>query len=82
MATPSGQSVKQDIEKRYLQRTAKTREHLETAKKYLPGGDTRSAAYYGPYPVLLVVGAAIWLTRSTIPRINPDCRRLRAGLQE
>jgi glutamate-1-semialdehyde 2,1-aminomutase len=62
MATQSGQNVKRDIERRYLQRTAKTREHLETAKKYLPGGDTRSAAYYGPYPVFMEKGQGCYLT--------------------
>ena len=62
MATRSGQSVKQDIERRYLQRTAKTRENLETAKKYLPGGDTRSAAYYDPYPVFMEKGQGCYLT--------------------
>ena len=62
MATQSGENVKRDIERRYLQRTAKTREHLETAKKYLPGGDTRSAAYYGPYPVFMEKGQGCYLT--------------------
>ncbi len=56
MATRSGASVKQDVSKRYFERTAKTREHLEAAKKYLPGGDTRSAGYYGPYPVFIERG--------------------------
>jgi len=56
VAARSGATVKQDISKRYFERTAKTREHLEAAKKYLPGGDTRSAAYYGPYPVFMEKG--------------------------
>jgi len=56
MATRSGESVKQDIARRYFERTAKTREHLEAAKKYLPGGDTRSAAYYAPYPIFMERG--------------------------
>jgi len=56
MAARSGASVKQDVSKRYFERTAKTREHLEAAKKYLPGGDTRSAGYYGPYPVFIERG--------------------------
>jgi 4-aminobutyrate aminotransferase-like enzyme len=37
MAAQSGESVKQDIARRYSERTTKTREHLEAAKKYLPG---------------------------------------------
>jgi glutamate-1-semialdehyde 2,1-aminomutase len=56
MAAQSGESVKQDIARRYSERTTKTREHLEAAKKYLPGGDTRSAAYYGPYPIFMERG--------------------------
>ena len=56
MAARSGASVKQEVSKRYFERTAKTREHLEAAKKYLPGGDTRSAGYYGPYPVFIERG--------------------------
>jgi glutamate-1-semialdehyde 2,1-aminomutase len=56
MAARSGESVKEDIARRYFQRTPKTREHLEEARKVLPGGDTRSAAYYGPYPVFMERG--------------------------
>jgi glutamate-1-semialdehyde 2,1-aminomutase len=56
MAARSGASVKEDISRRYSERTTKTREHLEAAKKYLPGGDTRSAGYYGPYPVFIERG--------------------------
>jgi glutamate-1-semialdehyde 2,1-aminomutase len=56
MAARDGESVKQDIIKRYHERTPKTREHLEVARKYLPGGDTRSAGYYGPYPVFMERG--------------------------
>jgi len=56
MAARSGASVKQDVSKRYLERTGKSREHLEAAKKYLPGGDTRAAGYYGPYPVFIERG--------------------------
>ncbi len=56
MAGRSGASVKEDISRRYSERTTKTREHLEAAKKYLPGGDTRSAGYYGPYPVFIERG--------------------------
>ncbi len=56
MAAGSGEGVKQEIAKRYFERTAKTREHLEAAKKYLPGGDTRSAAYFAPYPIFMEKG--------------------------
>jgi glutamate-1-semialdehyde 2,1-aminomutase len=56
MAARSGESVKEEIAKRYFERTAKTREHLEAAKKYLPGGDTRSAAHYAPYPIFMEKG--------------------------
>ena len=56
MAARSGESVKQEIAKRYFERTVKTREHLEAARKYLPGGDTRSAAHYAPYPIFMEKG--------------------------
>lgn len=56
MAARSGESIKQDITRRYSERTVRTREHLEAARKYLPGGDTRAAAYYAPYPVFMERG--------------------------
>jgi glutamate-1-semialdehyde 2,1-aminomutase len=56
MGARSGEKVKQDITRRYSERTARTREHLEAARKYLPGGDTRGAAYYAPYPVFMERG--------------------------
>lgn len=62
MAGRSGESVKQEVLKRYFERTVKTREHLETAKKYLPGGDTRAAGYYGPYPVFMEKGKGCRVT--------------------
>jgi len=56
MAARSGASVKEEISRRYFEKTAKTREHLEAAKKYLPGGDTRAAGYYSPYPIFMERG--------------------------
>jgi len=35
----------------YQKRTQKSREAQEVAKKYLPGGDTRTAAWFEPYPI-------------------------------
>lgn len=45
-----------DIEKRYFLKTPKSKTlHLE-ASNFLPGGDTRSATHFGPYPTYLVRG--------------------------
>ncbi len=38
-------------EETYRKRTPKSREVLEQAKKYMPGGDTRSSIWFDPYPI-------------------------------
>ena len=45
-----------DIEERYKQRTPKSAEHNARAKHRLPGGDTRTATFYQPYPVYMIKG--------------------------
>jgi glutamate-1-semialdehyde 2,1-aminomutase len=45
-----------DIEERYKHRTPKSAQLNTRAKKYLPGGDTRTATYYKPYPAHMVKG--------------------------
>ena len=34
----------------YAKRTKKSKEVLEKAKKYMPGGDTRTSIWFEPYP--------------------------------
>lgn len=46
----------ESIQQAYFDWTKKSRELTEKAKKYLPGGDTRSAAYYKPYPAYMTRG--------------------------
>ncbi|MEN8210264.1 MAG: aspartate aminotransferase family protein [Thermodesulfobacteriota bacterium] len=53
--------IKQDIIKRYEDRTGQSKAHNEAAKQFLPGGDTRSIAYYQPYPVFAVKGEGAYL---------------------
>ncbi|MBI5116889.1 aspartate aminotransferase family protein [Candidatus Poribacteria bacterium] len=43
----------ESIQQAYKEWTKKSGELTETAKKYLPGGDTRGAAYYKPYPAYM-----------------------------
>jgi glutamate-1-semialdehyde 2,1-aminomutase len=45
-----------DIEERYRQRTPKAAEHNARAKHRFPGGDTRTATFYQPYPAYMVKG--------------------------
>ncbi len=44
------EKVKLDIVSQYQEKTRKSKKLLEIARKYIPGGDTRTAAYFGPYP--------------------------------
>ena len=46
----------EDIEKTYYQRTVTSRQLQEKALKSMPGGDTRSAVYFEPYPTFIVRG--------------------------
>ena len=53
--------VFRDIEERYRQRTVKSAEHNARAKHRLPGGDTRTATYYRPYPANMTRGEGCYL---------------------
>jgi glutamate-1-semialdehyde 2,1-aminomutase len=54
--------VVQAIMDQYLSRTRRSRAHCETAKKVLPGGSTRRAVYFDPYPTYIEYGegCTIW----------------------
>ena len=45
----------------YRKKTPKSLAHHEMAGKYLPGGDTRSATYFSPYPVYMESGRGCYL---------------------
>jgi glutamate-1-semialdehyde 2,1-aminomutase len=47
------QKIVDSILERYSQRTSSSRENDQKAKKHLPGGDSRAATYYTPYPVYM-----------------------------
>jgi len=49
--------VVQDILDRFASKTAGSRAHLERAKQWLPGGDTRRASFFAPYPPVFVKGS-------------------------
>jgi glutamate-1-semialdehyde 2,1-aminomutase len=49
--------VKQEILKRYQRRTKKSFELRQRSVNYLPGGDTRSVAFFPPYPFFASKGA-------------------------
>jgi len=52
----SADNIIEKIKKKYCLRTAKSKEFNSQASKFLPGGDTRSAVYFKPYPTFLVRG--------------------------
>ena len=54
--------VKDDILQRYVSRTPISRELDARARRSLPGGDTRWATYYQPYPAYMVRGEGCTLT--------------------
>ena len=43
--------VTKKYEDTYRKRTQKSRATLEAARKYMPGGDTRSSIWFQPYPI-------------------------------
>lgn len=49
----TAEKVVNDIETRFLERTGKSEQLYHKAKKYLPGGETREAVTYKPYPAFM-----------------------------
>jgi glutamate-1-semialdehyde 2,1-aminomutase len=49
-------TIKQDILEQFESRTPSSRVHDQKARRSLPGGDTRWATYYKPYPAYMVYG--------------------------
>lgn len=58
MPQEAADKVAQEITERYLARTRLSREYDQQAREYLPGGDTRTATYYAPYPTYMAGGQA------------------------
>ncbi|MFI1398143.1 aspartate aminotransferase family protein [Streptomyces sp. NPDC020681] len=52
----------QDILDTYVARTPRSRALHEEAKKYLPGGDTRTINHHTPYPIFMEYGRGARLT--------------------
>jgi len=61
MADQSSHPVATEIIKRFTQRTARSKQHDARAKGCLPGGDTRAATYFAPYPAYMASGRGCYL---------------------
>ena len=48
-------------EQRYRLRTPASARYFEEARRYLPGGDSRSTLFYPPYPAVLDRGEGCWV---------------------
>jgi glutamate-1-semialdehyde 2,1-aminomutase len=48
-------------EEQYRQRTPRSQRLFIEARKYLPGGDSRSTLFYHPYPAVMDQGEGCWL---------------------
>ena len=53
--------VEKDIISRYLSRSNHSKNHHEKAMQFLPGGDTRNATFYTPYPSYIEKGKGCYL---------------------
>ncbi len=56
MTGKESQNIRQRILERYFSRTKESKAYDSHAKKYLPGGETRTATYYFPYPAYMEKG--------------------------
>jgi glutamate-1-semialdehyde 2,1-aminomutase len=50
---PSFAEIRQQIEATYRRRTPKSAALSEQARRVMPGGDTRSSTFFGPYPSVI-----------------------------
>lgn len=55
------QNISQKILAAYKEKTPGSMAHHQMAGRYLPGGDTRSATYFSPYPVYMERGRGCYL---------------------
>lgn len=56
MSESKAQKVADAILEKYNARTPLSREHHRRAREFMPGGDTRTAIYYTPYPTYMEKG--------------------------
>jgi glutamate-1-semialdehyde 2,1-aminomutase len=56
MKSQTSENVRNGILNRYFEKTPTSRVLAAEGKKYLPGGDTRTVAFYEPYPVHMAEG--------------------------
>ncbi|MCP4629643.1 MAG: aspartate aminotransferase family protein [bacterium] len=61
MADTKPHPIIADIIERFTERTGRSENHHARAKGCLPGGDTRSATYFTPYPVYMDSGSGCYL---------------------
>ena len=61
-ATVKATKVEQDIVTRYRERSAGSLARHPEARRYLPGGETRSSTWHAPYPTYMAAGEGAWLT--------------------
>ena len=57
----AAEDISRKILNTYREKTPGSMAHQELAGKYLPGGDTRSATYFSPYPVYMEKGRGCYL---------------------
>lgn len=53
--------VEQEIEARYQARRAGSLARHREARRYLPGGETRSSTWHAPFPTYMTAGEGAWL---------------------
>jgi glutamate-1-semialdehyde 2,1-aminomutase len=53
--------VAAEIMGRFAQRTVRSKDHDSRARESLPGGDTRAATYFTPYPAYMTSGSGCYL---------------------
>ena len=53
--------VAAEIMSRFVQRTIRSKQYDARAKERLPGGDTRAATYFSPYPAYMMSGNGCYL---------------------
>ncbi|MCP4392466.1 MAG: hypothetical protein GY802_29510, partial [Gammaproteobacteria bacterium] len=51
-----------DILQRYLQKTPASQEAFKRAARVVPGGNSRQAGYWAPYPLTIKSASGAWLT--------------------
>ena len=54
-------AIGRDIVERYRAKTGQSGRHFEAAKNWLPGGETRKASYFTPYPTFMEKGEGCYL---------------------